>query len=349
MGLPVYQVFINNKEFELLKSDIWSDSFVQAQMLHGRKRVPIRIRYRGGHTREYPKKSYEIRTSRRTYHFNAEYDDPSMMRNALSFRFFESINVPSPGTKHCVLYINNKNAGVYLQIEGVKTPFFHRRAIPVRSIIYAVNDNADFTDKRLSKKSYFSGYSLIKGGERDRAKLSQFIRAIHVHEGEELQRYLERNLDINNFLRWLSGAVLTGNYDGFNQNYTLFEHRTRRVYRMIPWDYEGTWGRNCYGKLVDSNLVKIHGYNKLTEKVLSYKAYRQQYKNLLTNLLDTVFTVRRQLPIVYQMYNNIADDVYKDRNQKWSAKVFDGEPDTIRHYIENRRQDISDQLRRLDS
>ncbi|WP_054954734.1 CotH kinase family protein [Paenibacillus dakarensis] len=349
MGLPVYQIFINSKEHELLKSDIWSDSFVSAQMLQGGKRIPIRIRYRGGHTREYPKKSYEIRTSQATYHFNAEYDDPSMIRNALSFQFFDSINVPSPGTRHCVLHINGKNAGVYLRIDGVKSSFFRRRGIPVRSIIYAVNDNADFSDKSLSKKSFFSGYSLIKGGEEDRTRLSQFIRSLHIYEGEQLQQHLQSCLDIDNYLRWLCGAVLTGNYDGFNHNYTLFEHRIRKVYRIMPWDYEGTWGRNCYGKLVDSNLVKIHGYNKLTEKILSYRVYRQQYKALLLHFLDTVFTVRRQLPVVYRMVNNIAEDVYKDPNRKWSTGVFDGEPDTIRSYIENRRQDIVDQVKRLDA
>ncbi|WP_234032924.1 CotH kinase family protein [Paenibacillus faecalis] len=348
MGLPIYQIFIDKKEYEVLKSDIWSDNFVRAQMLLKGKKIPIRIRYRGGHTREYPKKSYEIRTPNRTYHFNAEYDDPSMIRNALSFRFFHSIHVPSPDTRHCVLYINHKNAGVYLQIEGVKTPFFRRRGIPVQSIIYAVNDNADFTDKGQSKKTYFSGYRLIKGKKADRIKLSRFIHNIHVYEGEPLQRYLERHLDIDNFLRWLSGAVLTGNYDGFSQNYTLYEHRTRKVYQMLPWDYEGTWGRNCYGKLVDSNLVKIHGHNKLTEKLLSFRDYRQHYKGLLSHFLDTVFTVQHQLPIVYKMYKNIADDVYKDPHQKWSQTIFDGEPDTIRRYIENRRRDIADQLRKLD-
>lgn len=348
MALPIYQIFINHREQALLKRDIWSERFVHASMLLGGKRIPIGIRYRGGHTREYPKKSYEIRTSHATYHFNAEYDDPSMIRNALSFKFFNSIQVPSPATEHCVLHINERSAGVYLRIEGVKASFFKRRGIPVRSIIYAINDNADFTDKTLSKKPMFSGYSLIKGSNQDRVKLSRFIRYIHLYKGDELQKYLQRYLDIGNYLRWLSGAVLTGNYDGFNQNYTLFEHRTRKLYGIIPWDYEGTWGRNCYGKLVDSNLVKIHGYNKLTEKVLSYPDYRQQYKTLLAHLLDTVFTVRRQLPIVYRLYNQISDDIYKDSSQKWSTPLFDGEPDTIRYYIENRREDIADQLRRWD-
>lgn len=117
---------------------------------------------------------------------------------------------------------------------------------------------------------------------------------------------------------------------------------------MIPWDYEGTWGRNCYGKIVDSNLVKIQGYNKLTEKVLSFRSHRQRYKALLSGFLESVFTVRRQLPLVYKMHDAIAADVYKDPNHKWSTKVFDAEPDTIRKYIDQRRQDILSQLGSLD-
>ncbi|MCV4230679.1 CotH kinase family protein [Virgibacillus sp. LDC1] len=348
MPLPVYRVTIKDKDYEQLKSNIWSNHFVPAQLVSGGKRIPIRIRYRGGHTREYPKKSYEIKTSKYTYHFNAEYDDPSMIRNALSFQFFNSIHVPSPSTRHCVLHLNHENLGVYLNIEAVKTPFFRKRGIPVRSIIYAVNDNADFTDKRSSGKSSFSGYNLIKGSERDRVKLSNFVQQIHLKVGAELQQYLRKHLDIENYLRWLCGAVLTGNYDGFNQNYTLFEHGKTRTYRMIPWDYEGTWGRNCYGKLVDSDLVKIQGYNKLTEKILSFRPHRQRYKALLSGFLESVFTVRRQLPIVYKMHNAIADHIYKDPNHKWSDKVFDSEPDTIRKYIDQRRQDIMNQLGSLD-
>ncbi|ANY75869.1 spore coat protein CotH [Paenibacillus ihbetae] len=348
MPLPVYRVVIKDKDYEQLNSNIWSNRFVPGQLVVGRKKIPVRIRYRGGHTREYPKKSYEIRTSKYTYHFNAEYDDPSLIRNALSFHFFNSIRVPSPSTRHCVLTLNNENLGVYLNIEAVKTPFFRKRGIPVRSIIYAVNDNADFTDKRSMGKSPFSGYNLIKGSERDRLKLSGFIQDIHQKEGADLQQYLRKHLDIENYLRWLCGAVLTGNYDGFDQNYTLFEHGKRKTYCMIPWDYEGTWGRNCYGKLVDSNLVNIQGYNKLTEKVLSFHSHRERYKTLLSGFLESVFTVRRQLPLVYKMHDAIAADVYKDPNHKWSTKVFDAEPDTIRKYIDQRRQDIKNQLGLLD-
>lgn len=348
MPLPLYRIIIKDKDYEQLKSNIWSDRFVPAQLVSGGTKIPIRIRYRGGHTRVYPKKSYEIKTSHYTYHFNAEYDDPSLIRNALSFQFFNSIHVPSPTTRHCLLNLNDEDLGVYLNIEAVKTPFFRKRGIPVRSIIYAVNDSADFTDKRASGKSPFSGYNLIKGSSRDRIKLTNFVQQLQIKEGPALQQYLRKHLNIENYLRWLCGAVLTGNYDGFNQNYTLFEHRARRKYHMIPWDYEGTWGRNCYGKLIDSNLVRIQGYNKLTEKVLSFRAHRLRYKALLSGFLDSVFTVKRQLPIVNKMHSEIAEHIYKDTNHKWSNKEFDGEPNTIRNYIDRRRQDIINQLSDLD-
>lgn len=124
MALPVYHISLSPTEYQQLTSNIWSETFVNSTMQMDGKPFPIRLRYRGGHTRGYPKKSFEIRTSSRTYHFNAEYDDPSLLRNALSFRFFESIRVPAPSTQHCVLYLNGQLLGVYLRIEGVKSFFF---------------------------------------------------------------------------------------------------------------------------------------------------------------------------------------------------------------------------------
>lgn len=65
---------------------------------------------------------------------------------------------------------------------------------------------------------------------------------------------------------------------------------------------------------IDSNVVRIQGYNKLTEKVLSIPVYRLRYKALLTEFLGTVFTVRHQMPIVNKMHSAIAEYVDQDTN-----------------------------------
>lgn len=351
MELPTRSIIIGEQEFETLEKDVWSDTFISAHMISGGKRESIKLRYRGGHTRNYPKRSYEIIRNGKTYHYNAEYDDPSMIRNALSFKFFDWIGVPCPQTRHCILKLNNESLGVYLEIEGVDRIFFRRRGIAVQSLFYAVNDYANFSlvgpESRRKKSSLFKGYQQIMGGQADRTSWKAFILRLNTLKEPYLSRYLMKELDIDNYLRWLAGAVFTGNYDGFDQNYAVYRHKTRQKYRMIPWDYEGTWGRNCYGKKCGSDLVRVTGYNELTKKLLSNKYIRLRYKNLLRRILKYHFTVKKIDPVVLKMSQTIAPYIYKDDARKWSLSVFDDEPQLIHTYIQERRELIKRALRKL--
>ncbi len=351
MALPTRQIMINDRQRQALQKDVWSDKYVDAAMTTQGRKYCIKMRYRGGHTREYPKKSYEIVRRGKTFHYNAEYDDPSMIRNALSFRFFQWIGVPSPNTKHVLLKMNGENQGVYLEIEGVDRSFFRKRRLPMKSLIYAVNDNATFglmsADTRKRKKSLFSGYRLIIGTAAERERLKSFIARINRLRQKQLQQYLKQRLDIENYLRWLAGAVLTGNYDGFDQNYALYTPRLRHKYRMIPWDYEGTWGRNCYGRRCGSDLVRVTGYNTLTEKVLAFKSNRTRYKEILKDILAHTFTVKKIMPVANRMLNDIAPSIYTDTTRKYPTSVFNGESDIIRNYIIERREIVYEAISKL--
>ncbi|MCZ8514625.1 CotH kinase family protein [Paenibacillus filicis] len=350
--LPVRHIVIGTEALRTLQNNVWSERYVQAWLAgSGGGRVPVRIRYRGGHTREYPKKSYEVVRGGRTYHYNAEYDDPSMIRNALSFQFFRWIGVPSPRTKHCLLYLNGESLGVYLEIEGVEDAFFRKRGIGAGPLFYAVNDDANFSlvkgDSNRRKASLLAGYQQMKGTVKDRERLRLFISRINTLRSKQLGMYIRQQLDVDNYLRWLAGAVLTGNYDGFDQNYAIYRHKTKLKYRMIPWDYEGTWGRNCYGKPCGSDLVRIQGYNKLTSKVLAFKVARSRYKTLLMQFLGTSFTVERIVPVAERMHESIRPHIIRDGARKWSVSDFDGETRFIRNYIQERRQLVQEALRNL--
>jgi spore coat protein H len=348
MALAEYIIVIEADEKERMKKHMWNGTFVSARLLREGRQVPIRIRYRGGHTRNYPKKSYEIRVEGKTYHFNAEYDDPSMIRNALSFRFFQSIGVSSPSTRHCTLRINGQNEGVYLLIEAVNRAFFRRRRIAAATLAYAINDSANFSlispESGKRKKTLFEGYKLVLGSRSGRSRLIGLIRNLHGLKGERLDAYLSRKLDTGNYLRWLAGAVLTNNYDGFDQNYAIYEHKPSGKYRMIPWDYEGTWGRNCYGKPCASDLVRAAGYNKLTETLLSDSAVRRRYRALLEDLLETRFTEQQIMPMVRRLHGRIADSIYRDHTRNWPVRVFDGEPELIRRFIQEKREIVKKQI-----
>ncbi|OPH57583.1 spore coat protein CotH [Paenibacillus ferrarius] len=349
--IPTRHLVIPEKLLKKLNADIWSKQFVNGVLISRGNRGAIKVRYRGGHTRDYTKKSYEIVSRGKTYHLNAEYDDPSMIRNALSFRFFQKIGVPSPHTKHVHLKLNGVSQGIYLEIEAVDKHFFQLRKIGAQSLFYAVDDEANFEaihpETKKMKSSMLAGYEQVMGVSSEKKALSTFIAQINKLSGKPLADYLRTHLDVDNYLRWLAGAVFTGNFDGFDQNYAIYRHKATKLYRIIPWDYEGTWGRNCYGKVCGSDLVRVNGYNGLSEKVLGFRSGRIRYKQILNHILRSSFTWKRISPIVEHLHGNIAPYMREDTNRKWPYSEFKDEPDLIRNYVKERRSIIKQEMEKL--
>jgi spore coat protein H len=351
MPLPIRTLIISESASRELERNLWNDNYVPAKMRTNGRTVAVSVRYRGGHTRGYPKRSYEVVRKNQAFHYNAEFDDPSVIRNALSFAFFPMIGVPAPRTKHVLLVVNGHPLGVYLEIEGVEKLFFQRRKLGALSLFYAVNNRADFelfsSESNRLKSSLLAGYEYRFGESYELSKLRSFIKGIHTHRGSQGEAFIRSCMDVDNYLSWLAGAVLTGNYDGFEQNYAIYRSRSTRKLRMIPWDYEGTWGRNCYGRPVESDLVKVAGYNFLTRKLLSYPSFRNQYKAILQKALNGPFTESRLMPIVERMSDQISSYIREDRTRKWSYRDFLNEPRVIRNYIRERRAIVRAELKHL--
>lgn len=348
--LPTRSIRIDASHLQEIQQNAWGQDFKPAELQMDGQICSAELGLRGGHTRNYSKKSYEVHIEDgKTLHWNAEYDDPSMMRNALSFYFFNEIGVPSPHTKHFWLIINDIPQGVYLEIEAVDQLFFKKRKISNVSLLYAVNDSADFSltdpNSKLNKPSLFDGYELRQGKKGTKSKLVSFVRNINQMSGKKLNVHTARRLDVSHYLLWLAGAVMTGNYDGFDQNYALYEHRESGKYRIIPWDYEGTWGRNCYGKPCGSNLVRLQGYNKLTEKLFTFPTCRRKYRSIVINLLSSTFTVEKLEPVISQMHVRLSPAIRGDYTRKASYDTFLTEPSFIHNYIEERREILQQSLR----
>ncbi|QJC51359.1 spore coat protein CotH [Paenibacillus albicereus] len=350
-GLAVRSIRISAQAQAELASDVWSRRHVPVQLTAGGRTDGARLRYRGGHTREYPKKSYEIRLdSGLVLHWNAEADDPSMIRNALSFRFMEGIGVPAPRTRHVWLDVNGECRGLYLEIEAVNSRFFALRGIPYRSLLYAANDSANF-ERALSesgrrKRDLAEGYEFIEGDGDTLPRLCSFIRGIHRLKNGKLRELIEERVDVPAYLRWLSGAVLTGNFDGFEQNYALYEEASRQRYGILPWDYEGTWGRNCYGKLCPAGLVRVQGYNGLTRRLMQFDDWKRAYAEGFERLLEEDFTEERIDRLVGELHGSIAAAVRLDASRAATRGLFGGEPEVIRQYVRQRRASAGKELRR---
>lgn len=357
--IPEYKLFIRPNDLRELRRDIWIDEPIPAQLTIEGKRLEVDVAYRGSHIRDFPKKSYQVSFYKpkkfrgsNHIHLNAEFKDPSLIRNKLSFDFFAELGVLSPLSRHIFLIQNGKAEGVYLEIESVDENFLKRRNLPNGSIFYAVDGDANFSlmsdlDK-VTKKSLELGYERKFGRPEDDYYLKEFIFNINTLSNSEFEKEIQNYVDIEKYLRWMAGIIFTSNYDGFVHNYALYRNGETRLFEIIPWDYDATWGRDVNGKIMEPEYVPIDGFNTLTARLLYVDSFRKRYRYLLEEMMNLQFTIENIIPKVLKMTQSIRPFVMEDPYKKQNMEIFDQEVSIITKYIEERRKYLNRKLSILD-
>lgn len=355
MTIPTYKLYIHPSDLIELRRDIWDDEPIPARLAIEKKKLEVDLAYRGSHIRKFKKKSYHITfyrpnmyRSAKEIHLNAEFKDPSYIRNKLSLDFFSDIGCLSPQSRHVFLSLNGADQGVYLELESVDEYFLVRRNLPEGAIFYAIDGDANFSlisdlDKEV-KKSLDSGYEQKYGNEEDSLILQDAIIKINTIPREDFKGEIEKILDVDKYLRWLAGAVLTQNYDGFVHNYALYRNGETGLFEIIPWDYDATWGRDVHGDLLDFDYVPIEGYNTLTARILDIELYRKKYKDLLNKLLNHHFTLEYLNPKIESLREKIRPFILKDPYKKDKINQFDRESEVISEFIKNRSTYIKNKI-----
>ncbi|NEU29213.1 spore coat protein [bacterium LRH843] len=356
-GLTTYKLFINPKDLIELKSDIWNNDPVPGNLNINNKKHDIDVAYRGSYVRKLKKKSYEIYfykpktwNGAKKLHLNAEYKDPSLMRNKLSFDFFSNIGVMAPSAEHVFLVLNGRQEGVYLQLESVDQYFYQKRNLPIKSIFYAVDGDANFSliseYDNGPKKSLKMGYEIMYGTQEEGSFLLEFIFKANTLLREEFEQEIGKYIDIEKYLLWLAGVVCIQNYDGFVQNYSICRNGETGLFEILPWDYDATWGRDIHGDLMDYDYVRIDGFNTLSARMLDVPSFRSQYYKILLNMLNNQFTLEFMEPRIQELYTQLRPYVLKDPYKVDSIQEFDDEPEFICKFISDRNNYIRSELKK---
>ncbi|MCY7753927.1 CotH kinase family protein [Bacillus haynesii] len=357
-ALPAFRLHIHPKHLLELKQDVWSDEAVPGMLLTGSAEMPVAVSYRGAHTRKLTKKSYYIqypdkkeKTAEAAFHLNAEYHDPSFIRNRLSFHFFEQIGVLAPAASHVFLYLNEKKEGIYLKIESVDDHFLKRRNLERGAIYYAVDDDANFSllssFNKKAKQNLMQGYERKTGSDRHDDYLQEFIYFINTAKDDIFEKEIKRYLDVKQYLLWLIGAVCTQNFDGFVHNYALYLNDRTKTFQIIPWDYDATWGRNIHGEEMEHNRIPAKGYNTLSARLLDIPAFQSQYFNLMKYILHRQFTISRLSRFAVNWHEKIAPFLEQDPYTTLTYNRLEDEQKQIFHFIEQRKRFLLFELSRL--
>ncbi len=356
-NLQTYKLFIRPQDLSALKENIWSDDPVTGSLTINNKKLDIDVVYRGSHIRKFKKKSYHVQFYKpKTYrgateiHLNAEYKDPSLIRNKLSFDFFSSIGVLTPKAKPVVLVLNGRQEGVYMELEAVDENYFKNRGLTIHSIFYAVDGDANFSlinDDRKPKNSLDLGYEVKYGTEEEQLFLNEFIFKTNTLTKAEFEKEIIKYVDVDKYLKWLAGVVCTQNYDGFVHNYALCRTENTGLFEVLPWDYDATWGRDVHGKEMDYNYVRIEGFNTLSARILDISNFRSNYCSLLNDILENQFTIEFMEPKIADLHGKIRPHLLTDPYKRDYIKNFDEEPQFIMQFIKDRNAFLQAELKKF--
>lgn len=299
---------------------------------------PVRVCIRGAHSRKFPKRSLEVAFTKAPLpdeppaghtvgrvHLNADYVDRTLIRSALSFSLFHVLGVPAPRYYHMALSVSGHAEGVYVALESVDADFCRRRGWAPGPIYYATNRNANFglvsPFSRALKESMEAGYQAVERTRR--GELGQAILELNLASESDFPRTVERWFDVERYLRWVAVAVCAGNRDGFVHNYALYQEPDGGRFRIIPWDYDATWGIDINGRPARVDRVPVTGWNKLTHRLLAVPAYLSRYRQLLSDALEGPLRPDRFCNCVQSLAAEVAPWVSSDAHRPQTTRQYE--------------------------
>jgi len=319
--------------------------------------LPVSVRIRGAHSRRFPKRSLQV-TFRptplpdeppeghrvRRIHLNADFIDPTLMRSALSYWLFPQLGVDAPLCRHVALTVSDEFAGLYVGLESVDRDFCRRRGWEAGPIFYAINRNGNFgllnPFSQALKEPLEKGYLALE--KADPAPIREMLMAINLASADAFPKVAERWFDLDRYLHWLMVAVFVGNRDGFVHNYALYLEPGERRFRIIPWDYDATWGIDIHGRPARLDRVPLGGWNKLSHRLLKSPPFRDQYHSEFREALAGPLSPEVIHPQIDALAAQVEPWVRRDR--KLRQHNFHAEVERLKRWAVERRDLLLEQL-----
>lgn len=168
--------------------------------------------------------------------------DPSMIREALSYEVFRAVGVPAPRTGYAYVRVNGESYGVYLNVETFDDVSLERWFEPFDDPQHLYEGEYG-TDVNPGGAAAFE---VDEGDESNLADLEALIAAVAA-EGPFSQR-MSGVADLEEMTRMWAVEKYIGHWDGyagrhgplFPNNFYLYSDADG-LFRMLPWGTDLTW------------------------------------------------------------------------------------------------------------
>ena len=220
------------------------------------------FRLRGNTSVFAPKKSFKIDLNAfvpgqkladlEKLNLNANQNDPSLMRAALSWHILREMNLAGSRTSFARVLINGQNMGAYVNTEHFDEEFVEEYYDQDNGNFYKclwpapleyMGDNPDDYKFEINGRR---AYDLKTNKEADDySDLKELIDVLNNTSDEDFPCAIEQVFNVADFLKVMALDVISGNWDGYagnKNNYYLYHNPQTGLFDYIPYDLDNTWG-----------------------------------------------------------------------------------------------------------
>ena len=182
---------------------------------------------------------------------NNAVQDPSMIRQCLSYSLMTKAGVPSPKCNFARVAVNDKSLGIYVHVEPIKRSFLRDHFGHDDGDLY----EGTLSDFDASKMETFEA----KNEDSDESKtILRALAALLENTTNPLKESLEEYVDIDSFLTFWIMESLVGHWDGYSgntNNYYIYRTSDTEKLHFIPWGMDDSFER-AEGVFTNTMLIQ---------------------------------------------------------------------------------------------
>jgi spore coat protein CotH len=275
--------------------------------------------------------------------------DPTFLREPLSYAVFEAMGIAAPQIAHTRLTVNGQYWGLYTLVEDITKPFLEARFGDKEGNLFSYEYSGpyDLSYRGANSIAYIPVPFEPETNEDslDPSGLVTFIRAASESPDAGYAAVMAAHLDVPRFVTYLAveNAIAENDgivgFEGMN-NFYLYQYAGTNRFVFIPWDKDTTFVSPDFALLerLDSNVL----VRRLLADPAQMAFYRSEVKRAATVAVNPRF-LGPKIEAAYALIRNAA---LEDTHKPFTNEQFELGVEGMKALIAAREQNIAAQAAR---
>jgi len=311
------------------------------------------IKYRGKINSIFPKKGYRLELIGRhslygmriddDWQLFANYLDHTRMRTKLAFDLWRSLLPSNPTTIlpesiFVKLFINNEFQGLYLFAERTDRRLFGlddaQNNLNSSLLLQSGGYDIDFGEIGIWEQDYPNKEDGINIVDQIIENLTYYINNTSEMEFFNENTGIFSKFDKMNLIDFFLFNIFINHIDFWNKNYYLVRNSIPSKFFLIPWDFDGSFGKMGWRKFDSKNTVCFGERNLLYFRLFNNTEFKQEVKIRWAELRADLWTKEYIFDLITKMYSQIQKVLEIDL-EMWKPITVEGDiqPKWPDHYI----------------